>query len=91
MLPLNRYPPRIELGITIARSWRFARFSAPVFLVILTINAPNNRFLITILDLVAGDSTFTDITGQAFRGGYAPSRANPAGRVSHSPHWGTRP
>ena len=43
MLPLNRYPPRIELGITITRPWRLARFSAPVFLVILTINAPNSK------------------------------------------------
>ena len=28
------------------------------------------RFLITIRDLVAGDFTFTDTAGQAFRGGY---------------------
>jgi dihydroorotase len=47
---------------------------------------------ITILDLVEGDFTFTDTTGQAFRGGYGlvPVHTLRAG-VSHSPHWGTHP
>ena len=47
---------------------------------------------ITILDLVEGDFTFTDTTGQAFRGGYGlvPVHTLRAG-LSHSPHWGTHP
>jgi dihydroorotase len=47
---------------------------------------------ITILDLVEGDFTFTDTTGQAFRGGYGlvPVHTVRAGQ-SYSPHWGTHP
>jgi dihydroorotase len=47
---------------------------------------------ITILDHVEGDFTFTDTTGQAFRGGHGlvPVHTLRAG-VSHSPHWGTHP
>jgi dihydroorotase len=47
---------------------------------------------ITILDLAEGDFTFTDTTGQAFRGGYGlvPVHTLRAGQ-SYSPHWGTHP
>ena len=47
---------------------------------------------VTILDLVEGDFTFTDTTGQAFRGGYGLVPVHPlrAG-LSYSPHWGTHP
>ncbi|MGH3248851.1 MAG: amidohydrolase family protein [Trebonia sp.] len=47
---------------------------------------------ITILDLVEGDFTFTDTTGQPFGGGYGlvPVHTLRAGE-SHSPHWGTHP
>jgi dihydroorotase len=47
---------------------------------------------ITILDLVEGDFTFTDTTGQAFRGGYGlvPVHTLRTGQ-SHSPYWGTHP
>jgi dihydroorotase len=47
---------------------------------------------VTILDLVEGDFSFTDTTGQAFRGGYGlvPVHTLRAGR-SYSPHWGTHP
>jgi dihydroorotase len=47
---------------------------------------------ITILDLVEGDFTFTDTTGQAFRGGYGlvPVHTLRTG-LSYSPHWGTHP
>jgi dihydroorotase len=47
---------------------------------------------ITILDLVEGDFTFTDTTGQGFRGGYGlvPVHTVRAGE-SYSPGWGTHP
>jgi dihydroorotase len=47
---------------------------------------------ITIVDLVEGDFSFTDTTGQAFRGGYGlvPVHTLRAGR-SFSPRWGTHP
>ena len=47
---------------------------------------------LTILDLIEGDFTFTDTTGQAFRGGYGlvPVHTVRAGE-SHSPGWGTHP
>jgi dihydroorotase len=47
---------------------------------------------LTILDLVEGDFTFTDTTGQAFNGGYglAPVHTVRAGEL-HAPGWGTHP
>jgi dihydroorotase len=47
---------------------------------------------VTILDLAEGDFTFTDTTGQAFRGGYGlvPVHTLRAGQ-SCAPHWGTHP
>ena len=47
---------------------------------------------LTILDLVEGDFTFTDTTGQLFRGGYGlvPVHTLRAGE-SYSPGWGTHP
>jgi dihydroorotase len=47
---------------------------------------------LTVLDLVEGDFTFTDATGQAFRGGYGlvPVHTVRAGK-SYSPGWGTHP
>jgi len=47
---------------------------------------------ISIIDLVEGDFTFTDTTGQAFRGGYGlvPVRTIKAGE-EFSPGWGTHP
>ena len=47
---------------------------------------------LSIIDVVAGDFTFTDTTGQAFRGGYglAPVYTLRAGE-EFSPGWGTHP
>jgi dihydroorotase len=47
---------------------------------------------LSIIDVVEGDYTFTDTTGQAFRGGYglAPVRTLKAGE-EFSPGWGTHP
>lgn len=47
---------------------------------------------ISIIDVVEGDFTFTDTTGQAFRGGYGlvPVRTLKAGE-EYSPGWGTHP
>ena len=47
---------------------------------------------LTILDLVEGDFTFTDTTGQAFNGGYGlvPVHTVKAG-VLYAPGWGTHP
>lgn len=47
---------------------------------------------ISVIDLVEGDFTFTDTTGQGFRGGYGlvPVHTVRAGQ-SHDPHWGTHP
>jgi len=47
---------------------------------------------ISIIDVVEGDFTFTDTTGQAFRGGYGlvPVRTIKAGE-EFSPGWGTHP
>jgi dihydroorotase len=47
---------------------------------------------LTILDVVEGDFTFTDTTGQAFRGGYglAPVHTVKAGE-GFPPGWGTHP
>lgn len=47
---------------------------------------------LSIIDVVEGDFTFTDTTGQAFRGGYGlvPVRTLKAGE-EFSPGWGTHP
>jgi len=47
---------------------------------------------LSIIDVVEGDFTFTDTTGQAFRGGYGlvPVRTVKAGE-EFSPGWGTHP
>jgi dihydroorotase len=47
---------------------------------------------LTILDLVEGDFTFTDTTGQAFNGGYGlvPVHTVKAGEL-YAPGWGTHP
>jgi dihydroorotase len=47
---------------------------------------------ISVIDVVEGDFTFTDTTGQAFRGGYGlvPVRTLRAGE-EFSPGWGTHP
>ena len=47
---------------------------------------------ISVIDVVEGDFSFTDTTGQAFRGGYglAPVRTLKAGE-EFSPGWGTHP
>jgi dihydroorotase len=47
---------------------------------------------ISVIDLVEGDFTFTDTTGQAFQGGYGlvPVRTLKAGE-EFSPGWGTHP
>jgi dihydroorotase len=47
---------------------------------------------LSIIDVAEGDFTFTDTTGQAFRGGYGlvPVRTLKAGQ-EFSPGWGTHP